>query len=88
MQATKAIREKGYSRLIIAVTANAVDDDVLSFEDAGVDMVLLKPLSAKTLDALVDLLKRNGCVSRRHEMTLELRYDGNELVIVWSDGVV
>eukprot|EP00602_Paraphysomonas_sp_CaronLab_P004766 CAMPEP_0185022188 /NCGR_PEP_ID=MMETSP1103-20130426/4919_1 /TAXON_ID=36769 /ORGANISM="Paraphysomonas bandaiensis, Strain Caron Lab Isolate" /LENGTH=619 /DNA_ID=CAMNT_0027554155 /DNA_START=516 /DNA_END=2371 /DNA_ORIENTATION=+ len=43
IEATRIIREKGFMGCIIAVTGNAMDDDVQEFLDVGADAVVTKP---------------------------------------------
>ena len=45
LQATKAIRELGYTGKIFGVTGNAFQSDIDEFEAHGADEVLIKPLS-------------------------------------------
>ena len=51
--ATKRIRSMGFSGKIIAVTGNALEEDVLTFKASGVDAVLMKPLDIRRFDAIV-----------------------------------
>ena len=51
--ATRIIRQLGYTGKIIAVTGNAVEDDMLTFKASGADAVLMKPLDIKEFDLLV-----------------------------------
>ena len=48
--ATKIIRNMGFKGKIIAVTGNALEDDVLTFKASGADIVLMKPLDIKVFD--------------------------------------
>ncbi|MDJ0778932.1 MAG: PAS domain-containing protein [Gammaproteobacteria bacterium] len=61
IEATRRIREQddGNAVTIIAVTANAIDDDLDAMRAAGCDDVLLKPVH---IDRLVDLLERRAGV--------------------------
>jgi CheY-like chemotaxis protein len=46
VQATKIIREKhGFKGIILAVTGNALEEDIREFEEAGANKVILKPLT-------------------------------------------
>lgn len=58
------LREKGFDHLIIGVTGNVMEDDVLEFRSAGVDIVLSKPLRLNTLQALVRFADTEGCTSK------------------------
>eukprot|EP01035_Chromulina_nebulosa_P017116 gene17116-22630_t len=60
LEATKLLREKGYNQIIAGITGNAMDDDIIEFEQAGADLVLPKPLKMTTLDAfLIECQKNN-----------------------------
>jgi len=60
LEATKLLREKGYNKIIAGITGNAMDDDIIEFEQAGADLVLPKPLKMTTLDAfLIECQKNN-----------------------------
>ena len=48
--ATRCIRKLGYKGLIVAVTGNALSEDVSAFLSNGADIVLTKPLSIATFD--------------------------------------
>jgi CheY-like chemotaxis protein len=46
VEATKVIREKhGFKGIILAVTGNALEEDIREFEEAGANKVILKPLT-------------------------------------------
>ena len=47
--ASRYIRDFGFTRLIIGITGNALDDDVAAFLLAGADCVIAKPLRANSL---------------------------------------
>ena len=47
--ATRCIRKLGYKGLIVAVTGNALSEDVNAFLSNGADIVLTKPLSIERL---------------------------------------
>lgn len=49
--ATHEIRSLGYQGVIIGITGNTNREDEQLFRDAGADIVLRKPMSAKTLDS-------------------------------------
>ena len=48
--ATRCIRKLGYKGLIVAVTGNALSEDVNAFLSNGADIVLTKPLSIAVFD--------------------------------------
>lgn len=53
----------GYSKLLIGVTGNAMDLDVLDFETNGADLILTKPMRMDALQKLLDYCERFGCKS-------------------------
>ncbi len=53
-QATVALRENGFDRPIIAMTANAFSDDDVKSAEAGMDDFLLKPVSKIELFTMVE----------------------------------
>lgn len=59
-EATKHIRTNGFSRMIIGVTANVLDDDVHTFLVSGVDLVITKPMRSEYLIQLLEYVTENG----------------------------
>ena len=57
-EATRRLREAGFSGLVIGVTGNALSDDKDAFTAAGADSVHVKPISATMLVA--DMKARLG----------------------------
>jgi CheY-like chemotaxis protein len=53
--ATRAIRQFGYTGPIIGVTGNALDEDKLIFMNAGATNVIIKPLKMSKLLEIIDL---------------------------------
>ena len=53
VSATKILREKGYKRPIISLSANVIESDRISFKEAGVNDTLNKPLRPSELDAIL-----------------------------------
>ncbi len=53
-QATIALRENGFDRPIIAMTANAFSDDQVKSAEVGMDDFLLKPVSKIDLFMMVE----------------------------------
>jgi CheY-like chemotaxis protein len=51
--ATRHIRSLGFLGKIIAVTGNALEEDVLTFKASGADTVLMKPLDIRQFDAFM-----------------------------------
>ncbi len=61
--AAQTLRSLGYKNLIIGVTGNAMDSDISSFEEAGADMILTKPLRVNLLDKVLEYVRIHGCLS-------------------------
>ena len=53
MEVTRRLRAKGFSSPIIAVTANAFEDDRAACLAAGMDEFLTKPIQPVALNALI-----------------------------------
>lgn len=51
---TKLLREKNYTKPIVSLSANVIEEDIKSFKDAGVDDTLNKPIIPKDLDKICD----------------------------------
>ena len=58
--AAKEIRSLGYGNLLIGVTGNAMEVDVVEYEAAGADAVLVKPVKIEQLIRLIDYCQRFG----------------------------
>ena len=56
----KLIREIGFKRLVLGLTGNSLDDDIKQFLEAGVDIVLSKPLRPQQLDKILAYVNANG----------------------------
>jgi CheY-like chemotaxis protein len=52
IEATRIIRESGFKGCIVAVTGNAMDDDVKEFLDVGADALVAKPMKAQNSQLL------------------------------------
>jgi CheY-like chemotaxis protein len=78
-QASRKIREEtNFSRLIIGLTGNALDDDVTRFIAAGVDCVISKPLRSKQLQAIIRFTETEGLHSRKPAILVTERISGPE----------
>ena len=53
-----------FNHLIIGLTGNAMDDDVLKFLDAGADDVLVKPFKSEHLDEILLQAEKNNYLSQ------------------------
>lgn len=50
--------------MVIGVTGNVMDDDVIAFQDAGVDFVMAKPVKMNLLSTILAYVKNEGSLSR------------------------
>jgi len=57
------LRKNGFNKLIIGLTGNALDTDVLEFELSGADIVLVKPLKIDLFDKLFQYIYVYGVKS-------------------------
>ena len=53
IKATKVLRENGYVKPIVSLSANVIESDIKSFYEAGMDATLNKPLVPKELDTIL-----------------------------------
>lgn len=54
----------GFGKLLVGVTGNAMDVDVLEYEAAGADIILTKPMRMDALQRLLDFCEQRGrCAS-------------------------
>lgn len=60
VEAVDCIRKLGYTKWIIGVSGNALEDDIELFLSAGVDLVLAKPLTDMHVRKLVRYIRRHG----------------------------
>lgn len=60
----KVLRGIGYNGLIFGITGNGVKEDREKFQENGADYVFIKPFTKKSLDSILDLVIREGYVSR------------------------
>jgi two-component system capsular synthesis sensor histidine kinase RcsC len=59
--ATQAIRDMGYTGVILGVTANALAEDQVEFARAGVNAIITKPVNvALLLEAVQRYLRQPG----------------------------
>lgn len=50
ISATKILREKGYEKPIVSLSANVIESDIVTFMEAGVNEALNKPIVTEQLD--------------------------------------
>ena len=63
MEAVRKLREDGYGKLVVGVTGNVLDDDVVEYLAAGADLVLGKPVKVDMLRMLVNHVKVHRNIS-------------------------
>ena len=64
IEAVQRLRQEGYMKLVVGVTGNVLDDDVVEFLSAGADMVMGKPMKVSSLTALLQHVQQHGPLSR------------------------
>ena len=69
LEATKLLRLRDFTGLIVGVTGHVFDDDVAAFLDAGADMVLAKPLSIVFVQMLLTFVSENQSSSEFDTLT-------------------
>ncbi len=52
--ATKILRENGYTKPIVSLSANVIESDTKAFREAGMDDTLNKPIIPQELDAILE----------------------------------
>ena len=65
LEATKALRDRGFTGVIIGLTGNAMNEDIEEFESHGADMVLPKPLKMTHLDYTIKYIGMKGMINHR-----------------------
>ena len=63
IDATKILRKKGFSNIIIGITGNVMDDDIHNYLYAGADVVLSKPIHTEHIEMLLSTILKTGCSS-------------------------
>ena len=79
VEAVRVLREEGFPNLVVGVTGNVLDEDVVEYVNAGADMVMGKPVKTDMLKMLVRHVKENGNRSRRDMQLSEMELDGGRL---------
>ena len=64
LQCTRELRDKGYTNLIIGVTGNTMEEELVEFSNVGADIVLTKPMKPSQLDMLLRYSNENGVASQ------------------------
>ena len=60
----RKLREGGFTKLVVGVTGNVMDDDVVNYLAAGTDMVISKPVKVVLLRMLLLHVHKHGANSR------------------------
>jgi len=64
VEATRRLRRLGYRNLIVGVTGNVLENDVIEFYRAGADLVLAKPLKMTMLLLIIQHINQKGFRSK------------------------
>ena len=81
MEATKRLREFGYTRPIVACTANALTGQAEIFLENGFDEFISKPIDIRQLDAMLNKLIRDKQPPEVRENALQqMNKEGNNAV--------
>ena len=62
-EAAAVMRQNGYRNIIIGITGNVLEDDVMQYLRAGADMVLAKPLKMSQLNLVLRHVQEYGSYS-------------------------
>jgi CheY-like chemotaxis protein len=62
--AARHLRKIGFENLIIGVTGNVMDDDIAEYLEAGVDLVVCKPVKAALLNNILQFARKQGSKSQ------------------------
>jgi CheY-like chemotaxis protein len=81
IQCAEELRVRGYSNLIIGVTGNSFEEEILEFSNVGADLVLSKPMKLSQLDILLRYSHEHGFASQ-YIRGMNLFMD-DERVIIW-----
>lgn len=77
-EAARNIRKMGFSRLLIGVTGNAMDIDIVEYEQAGADVILTKPMRMEALNKVLEYCNKFGCQAL-HSNTESLEVNDNKV---------
>ena len=83
MEAVRKLRAEGYTKLVVGVTGNVLDDDVVEYLSAGADIVLGKPVKVDVLKMLIRHVKVNGNLSIPDMTLSEMRSSVGDF-LVWK----
>jgi DNA-binding response OmpR family regulator len=87
----QALRNNGYCKIIIGLTGNSMEDELVEFSNAGADLVLTKPLKPRSLAVILKTLQEIGPCSRVYSVNSgghgeRLELDEEHLAWVPRDG--
>ena len=68
IESTAACRDLGYGGLVIGVTGNTLGEEIVTFLDAGADIILSKPVNTSQLDAITDHIRSYGKFSSKSKV--------------------
>ncbi len=71
ISATKELREKGYTKPIVSLSANVIESDKISFREAGMNDTLNKPLVPKELDAILEKYLQAPKIQEQESVSIE-----------------
>ena len=54
IEATKKLREQGYEKSIVSLSANVIESDTEAFKEAGMNDILNKPIVPRELDSILE----------------------------------
>lgn len=83
VEAVRKLRAEGYTKLVVGVTGNVLDDDVVEYLSAGADIVLGKPVKVDVLKMLIRHVKVNGNLSIPDMTLSEMRSSVGDF-LVWK----
>ena len=75
IEAVRRLRQEGYMKLVVGVTGNVMEDDVVEYLAAGADMIMGKPMKVTSLKGLLYYVQQHGPLSRPG-MKLSEKRDG------------
>merc|ERR1711991_159851 len=80
LQCAKELREAGYANLIIGVTGNTMEEELVEFSNVGADLVLTKPMKLSQLDIILRYSEDNG-VKSQYIRGMNLFMDDEKIII-------
>jgi CheY-like chemotaxis protein len=78
LDSVRKIRDLGYNHFIVGVTGDAMDQDLIEFTNAGVDILITKPVKMEQIKQIFAFIDEHGTSSTRHK--LQLNFNGNKLI--------